>query len=192
MLSKYGVDNYMGERVQQIEHCLQAANSAREAGAADTTIIAALLHDCGHILPQSILDAQIRTLNDSNLGQDLLLPSGKSVGRRGHDVIGGAYLASLGFPSEVCELVRDHVVAKRYLTATEEGYYDSLSEASKRSLEFQGGPFSPPEVEKFKKDPLFQEKVQMRRFDDAAKVPGLQVPSLDSYKELTTVILQRA
>jgi len=195
ILSTYGQGNYIGEPVSQIEHCLQAANCAREAGASDATVLAALLHDCGQILPKNILDAQIQISDhpsddrNAELGQDMLLPSGGSVGRHGHDVLGGKYLASLGFPPQVCELVRDHVIAKRYLTAVEEGYYDALSETSKRSLAMQGGPFSPSQVEQFMKDALFQEKIQMRRFDDAAKVVGAQVPSLDSYKALAAQLL---
>ncbi|KAE9396262.1 hypothetical protein BT96DRAFT_941792 [Gymnopus androsaceus JB14] len=195
ILTQHGQGDYIGEPIPQIEHCLQAANCAREAGASDATVLAALLHDCGQILPQTILDAQIRKSgyssekDDIKVGQDMLLPTGESVGRHGHDLIGGTYLASLGFPPQVCELVRDHVVAKRYLTAVEEGYYEALSETSKQSLAMQGGPFSPSEVEQFKKDPLFQEKIQMRKFDDAAKVIGAQVPSLDSYKALAQRLL---
>jgi len=193
ILSEYGQGNYIGEPVSQIEHCLQAANCAREAGASDATVLAALLHDCGQILPKSILDAQIRGSDHyAELGQDMLLPSGGSVGRHGHDVLGGKYLASLGFPPQVCELVRDHVIAKRYLTAVEEGYYDALSETSKQSLAMQGGPFSSSQVEQFMRDTLFQEKIQMRRFDDAAKVVGAQVPLLDSYKALARQLLSDA
>lgn len=125
-------------------------------------VLAALLHDCGQMcvpfscielfrlgihspcrLPKHILDAQIHSSSflfdpsSPEIGTNMLLPSGRSVGKHGHDVIGGLYLASLGFPPEVWELVRDHVVAKRYLTAVEEGYHHALSEASKLSLGFQ-------------------------------------------------------
>ncbi|EEB88324.1 hypothetical protein MPER_13897, partial [Moniliophthora perniciosa FA553] len=69
--------------------------------------------------------------------QDMRLSTGISVGRHGHEHIGAQHLETLGFPLTICELVRDHVIAKRYLTAVEEGYYASLSDASKKSLEFQ-------------------------------------------------------
>ncbi|KAF9068140.1 hypothetical protein BDP27DRAFT_1266652 [Rhodocollybia butyracea] len=193
MINQYGQGSYTGEQTSQIEHSVQAANCAREAGASDATVLAALLHDCGQILPQDILDAQIVSKVGSEttteLGTAMLLPSGASVGRYGHDIIGANYLASLGFPPEVCELVRDRVVAKRYLTAVEEGYYEHLSPTSKRSLEFQGGPFSASEIEQFKKDRLFREKVQLRRFDDSAKVAGAKVPALESYRDLATGLL---
>jgi predicted HD phosphohydrolase len=37
----------------------------------------------------------------------------------------------------VCQLVGAHVWAKRYLTATEPGYYEALSVTSKRTLKYQ-------------------------------------------------------
>ncbi|KAF5356469.1 hypothetical protein D9757_012475 [Collybiopsis confluens] len=189
MLSKYGQGDYLGEQVSQLEHSLQAANCAKETGSSNTTVLAALLHDCGHILPNSILVNS--TSEDASSNQQMTLSTGQSVGRHGHDILGGNYLASLGFPPQVYELVQGHVVAKRYLTAVEEEYYNGLSDASKRSLGFQGGPFSQSQVESFRKEPFFQEKVQLRRFDDAAKVVGAQVPPLDAYRELAIVVLQQ-
>ncbi|KAJ3862716.1 hypothetical protein EV359DRAFT_83084 [Lentinula novae-zelandiae] len=197
ILEEYGQGDYIGESISQIEHCLQAAYCAKQADSNDATVLAALLHDCGQILPKHILDAQIHSSSflfdpsSPEIGNNMLLPSGRSVGKHGHDVIGGLYLASLGFPPEVWELVRDHVVAKRYLTAVEEGYHHALSEASKLSLGFQGGPFSHSEIKNFEQDPLFFEKVQMRRFDDAAKIVGARVPPLAFYKDLAMRWLQK-
>ncbi|THU90347.1 hypothetical protein K435DRAFT_628253, partial [Dendrothele bispora CBS 962.96] len=163
---KHSQGDYIGESISQLDHSLQAANLAKQAAVA-----AALLHDCGQIIPLDIIHNQLG-IHNGEQDIDMILPSGESVGRHGHDQIGAAYLASLGFPLKVCELVRDHVVAKRYLTAVEEGYYEGLSKASKESLKFQGGPFSHEEVSTFEKDILFSEKVSMRRFDDGAKIVG--------------------
>ncbi|KAJ3756971.1 hypothetical protein EV360DRAFT_95468 [Lentinula raphanica] len=162
--------DYISEPISQLEHSLQTANCAKEAA-----IVAALLHDCGQII-----------------GNDMLLTSGESVGRHGHDILGGMYLESRGFPPEVYELVRDHVVAKRYLCAVDEEYYEGLSEGSKRSLEFQGGPFKGTQIEQFEKDPLFAEKVQMRKFDDGAKRIGAKVPFIDEYREIVVRVLDLA
>lgn len=71
------------------------------------------------------------------MGADMSLPDGTSVGRHGHEDIGARYLSALGFSPTVCQLVKDHVVAKRYLTAVEDGYCEGLSEASRSSLGFQ-------------------------------------------------------
>jgi predicted HD phosphohydrolase len=75
------------------------------------------------------------------------------------------------------------------LTATEPGYYEALSQASKLSLKYQGGPFNPAEVVEFEQDPLWREKVALRRWDDEAKVVDLDVPNLDSYKEMAQSVL---
>ncbi|OAQ98093.1 hypothetical protein LLEC1_00798 [Akanthomyces lecanii] len=71
-----------------------------------------------------------------NLGRQA---SAQSVGRVGHETLGGAMLLALGFPEKVARLVESHVASKRYLCAVDASYYDKLSEASKRSLINQGG-----------------------------------------------------
>ncbi|KAG7091125.1 hypothetical protein E1B28_010179 [Marasmius oreades] len=184
-----GQNDYIGEQISQLEHSLQAANCARIAGAKDEVVLAALLHDIGHFLPKSTLNTL--ELPSSGSGTDMfsLSNSYMKIGRMDHETVGAIYLSSIGFPRVVCELVRDHVVAKRYLTATEDGYWDSLSDASKASLTVQGGPFIPSQVEEFEKDPLFQEKVAMRRFDDEAKVVDLKVPKVVEYKEMAVRVL---
>ncbi|KAK7448129.1 hypothetical protein VKT23_013888 [Stygiomarasmius scandens] len=187
LLTSHGEGDYFGESISQLDHSLQAAHLAKQAGAADTTVAAALLHDCGQIIPLEIIHGQLG-VQQRGIDVDMILPSGESVGRHEHDHIGASYLASLGFPSTVCELVHDHVVAKRYLTAVEDGYYENLSKTSKNSLQFQGGPFSPEQIHEFEQDHLFAEKVAMRRFDDAAKIVGAEVPNLEAYRP----VLERA
>jgi len=100
--------------------------------------------------------------------------AGESVGRVGHERIGEEYLRSLGFSPGVTKLVGSHVAAKRYLTAVDEHYYEGLSEASKQSLKFQGGPFEGEELERFEGDEMCGEMVRLRRWDDGAKVVGVE------------------
>ncbi|HEX8784419.1 MAG TPA: HD domain-containing protein, partial [Steroidobacteraceae bacterium] len=45
-----GTQAYFGERVSMVEHGLQAAHFARAEGAAEALVLAALLHDIGHLL----------------------------------------------------------------------------------------------------------------------------------------------
>jgi predicted HD phosphohydrolase len=71
--------------------------------------------------------------------------------------IGQEYLRRLGFSDKVSTLVGSHVAAKRYLCAVEPGYHDTLSDASKKSLIFQGGPMSGPELEAWKASPWCRE-----------------------------------
>jgi len=110
--------------------------------------------------------------------------SSTSVGRMSHEILGAKYLLILGFPQKVADLVEAHVPAKRYLCATEPQYHEGLSEASKQSLKFQGGAMGAAEVEEWETGPLSQEKAKLRRWDDAAKVVGLEVPGVETYRGL--------
>lgn len=103
--------------------------------------------------------------------------------RAQHDVIGACFLRMRGFCEKVPHLVEGHVLAKRYLCTAEEGYYDKLSEGSRRTLVFQGGEMTPDECVVFESDPLFDACRQMRRWDEEAKYLGLDVPRFASYRD---------
>ena len=83
-----------------------------------------------------------------------------------------------------------HVQAKRYLTFIVPDYYENLSEASKQTLAKQGGPMTEDEAEAFESDPLFQQKILMRYWDEEAKVAGLEVPDLESYRPMIIMHLK--
>ena len=95
----------------------------------------------------------------------------------------GANWLSHAFVPEVTEPVRLHVPAKRYLCATEPGYWDDLSEGSKISLRKQGGPMNKNEVAAFAMLPGYEAALQLRRIDDRAKVVGLATPPMGSFTE---------
>jgi predicted HD phosphohydrolase len=98
-----------------------------------------------------------------------------SVGRPNHASLGASYLASLAFPEEVCSVVRQHVNAKKYLCAVDRGYYDALSDASKVSLRQQGGPMDEDQRREWEKETVgWEDCVKVRRWDDAAKVVGIE------------------
>lgn len=178
LLEQHGQGDYVGEAISQLEHCLQAADQAKQAGSDEDLVIAALLHDIGQFLPAESISTQIKELK----AQDDSI----SVGRVGHETIGEQYLRSLGFSDTVCRLVGSHVAAKRYLTAIDPAYYDGLSSASKKSLEFQGGPFRGKELEKFTNDPLSEDMIKLRKWDDGAKVVGItdSTPRVTVYQPL--------
>jgi putative nucleotidyltransferase with HDIG domain len=165
-----------------------AANAKADA----QTVVAALLHDIGQIVPEE--DAE-QVLGIKVEEMQLALPVGtdakssQSVGRVAHERLGAQYLLSFGFPEKVARLVEAHVPAKQYLCATEEGYYDKLSEASKRSLHFQGGPMSAEEVKRWEEDKWAKEKASLRRWDDGAKIVGKVVPGLETYRSLLEQVL---
>ncbi|ORX60512.1 hypothetical protein DM01DRAFT_1365860 [Hesseltinella vesiculosa] len=176
--------DYIGERISQLEHSLQAASQALDAGADDETVLAALLHDIGQFTTspdqkQMLFDAA--ALNEIDPGAVGGEVKQISVGVTGHERIGAEYLRKLGFSDKVAVLVESHVPVKRYLTAKYPEYYEGLSGASKLSLKYQGGPYTAEQVQEFEADPLYNLKVQIRQWDDAAKVVDLKVPSLDYY-----------
>jgi putative nucleotidyltransferase with HDIG domain len=133
-LSAQGQGDYIGEAVSQLEHSLQAAALASAAGVDDSTILAALLHDVGRFIPAA------KTL------PPLISADGRYIGTKSHEAVGEKYLRGLGFPRKVYEIVGAHVWAKRYLCATEPGYWEALSKSSKASLELQvrqnGNPYN--------------------------------------------------
>src|SRR5262249_19635767 len=153
---------YMGEAVTELEHALQAAQRATAAGAPETAVIAALLPDVGPPLSQQAGGAAER-------------------GSDARPEAPGSPYPSPCFAPEIVDPVRLHVAAKRYLCAVEPAYQAGLSPASRRSLGLQGGPMRAAEVSAFEQEPHFQVAVTCRRWDDAAKVPGLRVPGLETY-----------
>jgi predicted HD phosphohydrolase len=82
----------------------------------------------------------------------------------------------------VTEPVRLHVDAKRYMTATDPGYFATLSAASVRSLELQSGPFSAEEATAFISRPFAADAVRLRRWDEAAKIRGKPTPDLGHFR----------
>ena len=120
-----GNADYIGEPVSQLEHSLQTAALAQQAGADNETVIAALLHDIGRFIPSA------------GTMPKMIAPDGMYIGRESHEVLGENYLRQLGFSEKLCELVGAHVMAKRYLTAVDVAYYEGLSPSSKATLRFQ-------------------------------------------------------
>ncbi len=95
------------------------------------------------------------------------------------------------FPPVITECVRLHVPAKRYLCATDAGYYDRLSDASKHTLTLQGGPMSAEEVKAFEANPYHREAVKVRIWDDEGKVPGVPTPGFRHYVPLLRRVVAR-
>jgi [1-hydroxy-2-(trimethylamino)ethyl]phosphonate dioxygenase len=163
MFAVAGKAAYYGEEVSQTEHALQTAHRAVKAGPDDELVVAALLHDVGHLLRSLPEDAAHHGIDDA------------------HEEIGAAWLEQ-HFGPAVSLPVRLHVPAKRYLCAVDPRYQASLSAASLLSLRLQGGPMLPDEVRLFEQGLHFEAAVALRRWDDAAKVPGLVVPGLEAYR----------
>jgi phosphonate degradation associated HDIG domain protein len=160
-----GAGAYFGERVSITQHCLQAAWFARVEGAPEPLVIAGLLHDVGHLL-EAVPDDLAEWTSDAH-----------------HEETGARWLAERFGPA-ISEPVRLHVPAKRYLCATDAGYFRLLSSASVHTLKLQGGPMSPDETRAFEREPYWREAVRVRHWDDHGKVAGLEVPPLEAYLSL--------
>jgi [1-hydroxy-2-(trimethylamino)ethyl]phosphonate dioxygenase len=172
MFAVAGNAAYFGEDVSQTEHALQAAHLAVGANADDELIVAALLHDIGHLLCGLPENAAKHGIDDA------------------HEEIGAAWLEGHFVPA-VTAPVRLHVAAKRYLCAVDSRYQAALSTASQLSLQLQGGPMAPHLVREFEQGPHFAAAVALRRWDDAAKVAGLAVPGLNRYRGSLQAALKR-
>lgn len=165
LFKQRGGELYFGESVSILEHSLQAGWLAQQSRAKSHLVVAALLHDIGHLLhglPEDIAQHGID-------------------GR--HEVSGEAWLRAR-FGPEVSEPVRLHVDAKRYLCSVDETYLAELSPSSVQSLKLQGGPFSAAQARKFESNPYFRDAVALRRWDDTAKLIGLMTPDLTAYSEV--------
>ena len=160
-----GSATYFGEAVSMREHGLQAAHFARSCGAAPELVVAALLHDVGHLVenvPDDIADWKI----DAH-----------------HEDSGSRWLRQ-HFPDAVTEPVRMHVAAKRWLCATEPAYAAALSTASQHTLRLQGGSMSAAEIAAFEAHPFHREAVLLRRCDDQGKIANMKTRDFASYRAL--------
>jgi [1-hydroxy-2-(trimethylamino)ethyl]phosphonate dioxygenase len=160
-----GAQAYFGESVSMTEHALQAAYFAQSSAAPPELVVAALLHDIGHLVEEVPSDLADWT-HDAH-----------------HEEVGSRWLAQR-FRPEVSEPVRLHVPAKRYLLATNAGYIAKLSPASVITLKLQGGPMAPHEVAQFETERFYKEAVRVRQWDDQGKVDGLKTPGVGDYGSL--------
>jgi gamma-butyrobetaine dioxygenase len=165
LFTERGAVAYYGEPVTMSEHMLQTAQCAARSGAPPALVLAALLHDIGHLV-EHVPDDLADWVEDAH-----------------HEEVGARWLAGR-FGPEISEPVRLHVPAKRYLCAIDTDYFARLSEASVYTLKLQGGPMSEDEVRHFEAHPHHREAVRVRRFDDAGKQPGALIPALAHYHTL--------
>ena len=154
LFSEFGSHDYIGENITQGEHALQAAKLAELDGHDPEVVIACFLHDIGHLV--GLANESTNTM--------------ASYGEYDHENVGANWLAGLGWPETVTDLVRNHIQAKRYLVFENAKYLDTLSAASRETFLFQGGPMDETEAKKFLKHPRAFLYIAMRKIDDAAKV----------------------
>lgn len=148
-----------GESLTMLQHALQSAAKISVEGGDDDLVLAALLHDLGHLLGEA---------GDHGVPE--------------HAELGAAWLQHW-LPAPVVEPIRLHVRAKRHLVGSDPAYAQKLSAASVITLDQQGGPFSPSDSEEFLAHPHAERAMQLRRCDDDGKVAGLHVGALEDHRD---------
>ncbi len=164
LFTTHGSEQYGGEDVSQLQHALQCAHLAEQAGASPELITAALLHDLGHLLTGSDKDLNLAV---DDVHQYAVIP----------------FLRGL-FPPAVIEPIRLHVDAKRYLCATDPSYWSTLSLTSRKTLELQGGAFTGDSALAFAARDFAYDAVALRRWDDLAKNPSAHTPDWAHFVEI--------
>lgn len=164
LFESQGNEEYYGENVSQFEHAAQASLLAQKQAFDEEVQIAAFLHDIGHLLPVS---SQEETM--------------EVYGRKDHESVAADWLRERGFSEKIAVLIENHVNAKRYLCFVNEAYYNNLSDASKKTLAFQGGKMTAEEAKIFELNPYFETIIKMRRWDEAAKVENIELPDLEYF-----------
>ncbi|TNF26752.1 MAG: HD domain-containing protein [Bacteroidetes bacterium] len=167
LFDRFGNADYIGEAISQLEHGCQAAQCAEKEGFSEEVILAALFHDIGHLCEMN--------------GEK---PQMGGYGVMEHEKLGADFLRERGFSENIAKLVQSHVEAKRYLCFADSEYYGKLSEASKKTLEYQGGVMSKAEAAEFENDPLFKTIIRMRHWDELAKEVGVPLPDMKRYRTL--------
>ncbi|AMS31200.1 MAG: HD domain-containing protein [Betaproteobacteria bacterium] len=170
LFTRHGAVHYGPEPVTLMHHSMQCAQLAQAAGADDALIVAAGLHDIGHM----VVLAEGRRYTD---------------GGDNHEHIGAEFLSPF-LTSAVVETVRLHVEAKRYLVANDAAYEALLSQGSIDSLKRQGGPMTEAESQTFRSSSAFSSAVALRRIDEAAKTvgaPGMPLTAFLAYVERVAV-----
>ena len=170
LYKSYGQANYIGELITQLEHMIQAATLAEKQNLPKDVIVACLCHDIGHFF--------------YDRGSMISKDDDKNWGVKDHEKLASNWLKDLGFNELVCDLVNNHVNAKRYLVSINHDYLSNLSNASLQTLKFQGGPMNGDEILAFKSSPSFDLYLTIRKIDEAAKEPNVKLPDLEHYRSM--------
>ena len=167
LYNNYGNEDYIGEPVSQIEHMCQCAQLAEKEKYDDEVILAAFFHDIGHLCEHIM---EVDYMDDYGIVD--------------HEKIGADFLSKKGFSKKITKLIASHVEAKRYLTYKNPAYYEKLSEASKKTLNFQGGRMNEKEAKDFEREEWFTLYLTLRGWDEKAKEEHVPLPDLQHYRNM--------
>lgn len=154
LFNEYGNELY-GEGCTQTSHAVQGGLLAQEKGLDDELVVAAFLHDIGHLYPLSLDESH------EKMG---------SYGIQAHDKWGEQFLREHGFAERIIVPVSNHADTKRYLCTTRPKYFAELSPASVETMKYQGGLMNDAEVKQFEQTPFYEESITVRYLDDEGKI----------------------
>ncbi len=185
VLYDLGTGNF-GDPASLEAHSYQASLAAihyyesKHLPPAPDVIVAAFLHDFGHIAANLFLIDRgvLKTMNDYSI------TDAKGLDDQHESII--AHLLKGFFSDHVQNLVGSHVVAKKILRL-DSSY--ALTEGSLLSLSVQAKGLSDTDIEPFKRSPYFQDALLLRRFDEAGKNPDYVITSDDKTRVLDYVRL---
>lgn len=160
-----------GEVVDQRAHALQCATLARDAGAGDHLVAAALLHDVGHLLGAAETARVDLAVDDDH-----------------HEAVGARWTSSR-FGGRVARPIALHVVAKRYRWTVDPEYLAALSPTSVLTLRAQGGPLDRAGVVRFERHPAHADALALRDWDEAAKDPRRVTDAIEAFLPLLVRLL---
>jgi predicted HD phosphohydrolase len=166
LYSEFGKGKYR-EGVSHLSHMIQTAQLAMGEGFDEEVIIAAFLHDIGHLYAQSVSPEEIESWGDFK-----------------YEVVGAQFLKDNGFSEPVLALVEGHVKARRYLSLRDEAYYAKLSPVDKDDLTRQGGKMTEAEATAFEQSDFFGLSLNLRYWAETATISNQKIPNLAFIKEM--------
>lgn len=153
----YGTAVHGAEGVSHLQHALQCAQLAQEAGSPRDLVVAALLHDLGSLLAAYAEPAPAQADD-------------------GQQLVAVRFLHGL-FPDSILEPIRLHIDARRYCSAVDHDYWAYMPTEARQRLERRGGPFSSGQVREFLDTPFAWDAIAICRWDDMARNAFARPPS---------------
>ncbi|KAJ2750822.1 hypothetical protein GGI19_004877 [Coemansia pectinata] len=164
-----------------LDHALRTAQLAKNEGSDEETILAALFLNIGHFVPPPEQWSDARgPINISFTVVDVV--GNISAGK--YDKVGAEYLRQLGFSQKTYELVGSQALAIPFIVDRIPPYQRTPGTIAVKPPTFTS-PLSSTEMREFKNDPLFDQKVQLVKWSDAAtKTTEVKPPTLDAYRDM--------
>jgi predicted HD phosphohydrolase len=157
---------YGESAVTELEHALQCAEHADQAGADEELVFAAMMHDVGrYAVPQELVSD---TLQDVEIADNAL----------GHGERGAQLMENM-LPERSLFCIRYHAESKMYLCQTNPNYRAKLSGASVKTLAIQSTNYDQVRLDELYGHQWWPDAIRVRTWDDAAKVKGRITRPLD-------------